>query len=241
MSEQKYYAVVTGKVSKPTIFGTWEQCKKAAHGVSQAKYKSFDNLESAKAYIRKFKGNAEIVIDIKQKKKKKPGNKKKKVADPVQEPKKIEVYREIFQKHDGSTGENVIEMHLKMLKLQYLKEFKVMIDGYEFRFDFAILANDKLVGFVEFDGQQHFEAVGKFGGAEGLRKTQFRDAKKNEYCERRGLKLLRIKYCDGHKSKDLITKAFKAIKSSPKEKTKLEKIEAEFTPIKKQYFNRGKH
>ena len=49
--------------------------------------------------------------------------------------------------------------------------------------------------FIEFDGQQHHEPVKHFGGEEGLRKTQERDALKNAYAYEHGIKMIRIPYC----------------------------------------------
>lgn len=49
--------------------------------------------------------------------------------------------------------------------------------------------------FIEFDGRQHHEAVSLFGGEEGLRKTQERDALKNAYAYEHGIKMIRIPYC----------------------------------------------
>ncbi|HEY5587630.1 MAG TPA: RNase H1/viroplasmin domain-containing protein [Candidatus Paceibacterota bacterium] len=211
MSNIKYYAVASGNVKKPTIFNTWEECKKVTQGY-KSKFKSFDNLEDAKKFIKENSGNTELKTAAGSKKKKnKPTNKKKVKlsADKEKEPCKINIYREIKKNNNtGSTGEDVVEMHLKMLGYKYVKEYQVNIDGYFYRFDFAIFKNNRLAGFIEFDGQQHFEAIAKFGGSDGLMKTQYRDSKKNNYCNYKELILLRIKYSDGHSSKTLISEAF---------------------------------
>lgn len=46
----------------------------------------------------------------------------------------------------------------------------------------------------EYHGQQHFEAVGFFGGETGLVATQQRDAKKRELCARNGVRLVEVPY-----------------------------------------------
>lgn len=49
---------------------------------------------------------------------------------------------------------------------------------------------------IEYDGEQHYRSVKAFGGEEGLKETQLRDAAKNEYCKEKGIKLIRIKYTE---------------------------------------------
>lgn len=59
------------------------------------------------------------------------------------------------------------------------------------RFDFYL---PDLNICIEFDGKQHFEPVEKFGGEEGFHKTVIGDREKNEFCQRKGIKLYRIPY-----------------------------------------------
>lgn len=47
---------------------------------------------------------------------------------------------------------------------------------------------------VEFDGIQHFEPSEFFGGEEGFKNLQVRDAIKNQFCSDNNIKLIRIKY-----------------------------------------------
>ncbi len=69
---------------------------------------------------------------------------------------------------------------------------------YWLRWDFIIEHNGKL-GFIEYDGEQHFKPV-RFGGiskeeaALALAKRQDNDRIKNEYCKDNGYPLLRISY-----------------------------------------------
>jgi hypothetical protein len=55
-------------------------------------------------------------------------------------------------------------------------------------FDFYLTEKNIL---IEFDGQQHFVPV---WGEEGLEKIQRTDKLKNQYCEKNGIKLIRIPY-----------------------------------------------
>lgn len=45
----KFYAVKVGR--QPGIYNTWDECKKQIDGYSGSKYKSFTNLDDAKAYL----------------------------------------------------------------------------------------------------------------------------------------------------------------------------------------------
>lgn len=47
---------------------------------------------------------------------------------------------------------------------------------------------------IEYDGEQHYRAVGWYGGKENFKVTQLRDNIKNEYCKKNNIPLLRIKY-----------------------------------------------
>lgn len=47
---------------------------------------------------------------------------------------------------------------------------------------------------IEYDGQQHFKPVRKFGGEEGFKVAKLRDGIKNGYCKDNNINLLRIKY-----------------------------------------------
>jgi very-short-patch-repair endonuclease len=47
---------------------------------------------------------------------------------------------------------------------------------------------------IEFDGIQHYQSVGFFGGTKELKKTQIKDNIKTEYCKNNNIELIRIKY-----------------------------------------------
>lgn len=68
---------------------------------------------------------------------------------------------------------------------------------FDSRFDFAVFDdNDDLDFLIEFQGCQHYEAKSKFGGVSGLRKQQYNDMKKREYCSKHNITLLTIPYWD---------------------------------------------
>ena len=49
---------------------------------------------------------------------------------------------------------------------------------------------------IEFDGIQHYEIRGHFGGYDGFVDTKIRDTIKNIYCKDNNIDLLRIPYWD---------------------------------------------
>lgn len=59
------------------------------------------------------------------------------------------------------------------------------------KFDFY-LPNQQLL--IEYDGAQHYEIINSWGGEEGLRYRQQRDAYKTNWCQENNVKLLRIPY-----------------------------------------------
>ena len=76
------------------------------------------------------------------------------------------------------------------------------IDEYVFsdlpksRFDFAIIEHGKIIRLIEFDGEQHYKNVEKWGG---LELQQKRDAVKNEYALSHNIPLVRIPYWERDK------------------------------------------
>lgn len=58
------------------------------------------------------------------------------------------------------------------------------------RFDFAIFKNAQLLGLIEYNGRQHYEAVSKFGGNNRLQEYKLSDQRKQEYCNINNIPLL---------------------------------------------------
>ena len=70
-------------------------------------------------------------------------------------------------------------------------------NGRPLRFDFCVFDDDNNIDFlIEYQGIQHYEAKSKFGGYQGLRKQQFNDMKKREYCKKHNITLVIIPYWD---------------------------------------------
>ena len=93
----------------------------------------------------------------------------------------------------GSTGERILEETLKENNIKFEKQ-KIFEDcklGNYLPFDFYLPDYNIC---IEYQGRQHYEPVDLWGGEETLKKQQFRDETKRQYCEKKGIELIEIKY-----------------------------------------------
>ncbi len=101
----------------------------------------------------------------------------------------------------ASYGEIKIEDILIQSGLDFKPEYSfhdlVSSSGHPLRFDFAVFDDDGDVDFlIQFQGIQHYKPKSKFGGMTGLKKQQFYDMKKRQYCKKHNIKLILIPYWD---------------------------------------------
>ena len=101
----------------------------------------------------------------------------------------------------SSRGEIKIEEILTKANLPFQEEYSfpdlVSAKKAPLRFDFAVFDDNGDLDFlIEYQGIQHYEAKSKFGGTSGLRKQQFNDMQKREYCRKNNIVLLAIPYYD---------------------------------------------
>lgn len=101
----------------------------------------------------------------------------------------------------ASRGEIKIEDILRASDLSFTEEYYfpdlVSLSGRPLRFDFCVFDDNGDIDFlIEYQGIQHYEPKSKFGGFEGLRKQQFNDMRKREYCKEHGINLIEIPYTD---------------------------------------------
>ena len=101
----------------------------------------------------------------------------------------------------ASRGEIKIFEILQESGLEFQQEYSfsdlVSNNGRPLRFDFAVFDDQHNIDFlIQFQGIQHYEAKSKFGGYSGLRKQQYNDMKKRQYCSKNGIKLVIIPYWD---------------------------------------------
>src|SRR3989338_1284401 len=118
-----------------------------------------------------------------------------------QKPYRTKKYRK--KKHIPSLGELSISKYLTELKIKYEieKTFDKCVHIKPLRFDFYLPDYNCC---IEYDGEQHFQAIRKFGGKKGIKKTQFRDSLKVDFCIDQKITLIRIPYYKFDKFSDII-------------------------------------
>lgn len=114
----------------------------------------------------------------------------------------------------ASKGEALIRSILQELKIKFREQvnFPDLIfpeTGGRLRFDFYI---DEMRTAIEFDGAQHFEPINFTGLEQAELQVSFeqlrrRDAFKNQYCEMRDVRLIRIPYTELDNIGDLLAEA----------------------------------
>ena len=99
----------------------------------------------------------------------------------------------------SSKGEKKVRAILKKEKILFKEQYKIpdCKDKVPLPFDFAIFnSSNELIGLIEFQGEQHFKPIKRFGGEERFIKQQKRDTIKREYCKNKRIPLLEIFYLD---------------------------------------------
>ena len=92
---------------------------------------------------------------------------------------------------DCSLGEGLVKQYLEAKKISFRTEH--YIREIRKRYDFSLEWNKTLL-FIEFDGEQHFKSINRWGGKKGYLKRRQADIEKNEYCRNKGIPLLRIRF-----------------------------------------------
>ena len=95
-----------------------------------------------------------------------------------------------------SSGEIKITKLLEEANIDFQSQYRIREFNISSPFDFAIYNNGKLLGLIEYDGEQHFEAIEFFGGEEKLKIQQERDIRKNKWCKKNNIRLIRIPYTE---------------------------------------------
>lgn len=91
-----------------------------------------------------------------------------------------------------SKCEYQIEQLLKEHNVKYIREysFSDLVDDLPLRFDFAIFNENKLIGLIEFQGEQHYIPSNGFYNEILIE----HDKMKKEYCKNHNIPLIEIKY-----------------------------------------------
>lgn len=99
-----------------------------------------------------------------------------------------------------SKGENQVKKWIEEhnIKFEYQKKFDDCNDKRPLPFDFYLPDYNTC---IEYDGEQHYKSINYFGGEDGLEVRQLHDKIKTEYCESKGIRLIRIPYFDDVKEK----------------------------------------
>lgn len=98
-----------------------------------------------------------------------------------------------------SRGEKYLSTLLDDLNIKYTRQFKfkdctnLKTGRYCRRLPFDFYLPD-YNSVIEYDGIQHFNSVDFWGGENSLKTQQLRDQLKNQYCEKNGIKMIRIPY-----------------------------------------------
>lgn len=91
-----------------------------------------------------------------------------------------------------SRGEFQIEQLLKEHNIEYIREysFSDLVDDLPLRFDFAVFKDKRLIGLIEFQGEQHYNPSNGYYNETIIE----HDKMKKEYCNKNNIKLIIIDY-----------------------------------------------
>lgn len=95
-----------------------------------------------------------------------------------------------------SSGELKITQILEKENIDFQSQYRIKDFNISSPFDFAIFKNNQLLGLIEYDGEQHFKAIDIWGGKEQLKIQQERDRRKNQWCKKNNIRLIRIPYTE---------------------------------------------
>ncbi|MEK4253430.1 hypothetical protein [Ureibacillus sp. FSL K6-2830] len=70
---------------------------------------------------------------------------------------------------------------------------------------------DKIIAFIEFDGEQHDKPSDFFGGEKGFKERKINDQIKNDFAKQKGIPLIRIKYKDLNNIESVLQEELKKI------------------------------
>ena len=100
-----------------------------------------------------------------------------------------------------SRGNQKIKELLQQASLNFIAEYQIRINNINYYYDFAIIDNNKVACFIEYDGELHFEYKENRGwnNQENWEKTHRNDEIKNQYAKDNCIPLIRIPYFDYNK------------------------------------------
>ena len=95
-----------------------------------------------------------------------------------------------------SKGEKIVCKTLELLKIDFKRQYKIKEckNKRTLPFDFALFNNQKLIGLIEYQGEQHYKLMRYKNAQDLLLKVQMRDKIKSDFCIQNKIRLLLIPY-----------------------------------------------
>lgn len=93
-----------------------------------------------------------------------------------------------------SIGESNIEKILKENNINYISQYRIMINNKLYIYDFAIVENNQVTKLIEFDGIQHYGRISGWFTEERRQELINSDMIKNQYALNNNILLYRIPY-----------------------------------------------
>lgn len=96
----------------------------------------------------------------------------------------------------SSLGEKAMAKILDENDIKYQQQVGALgLNNNKQKFDFGIYdENDKLLYFIEIQGEQHYQSVDRWGGKEAFERRLELDENKRQYCKEHDIPLYEIKY-----------------------------------------------
>lgn len=104
-------------------------------------------------------------------------------------------FKTLAETHLNNYGKSLGEVFIESILIEngiiFDEQKKVYINGDLNLFDFYLPEHNL---YIEYDGKQHFLSIDRWGGEDGLKRRQLKDAEKDKYVREKGERMLRIPY-----------------------------------------------
>lgn len=98
-----------------------------------------------------------------------------------------------------SIGENNIQSLLNTNNINFIYQYRVIINNMLYIYDFALIQNNKVIRLIEFDGIQHTGKISGWFTEERRNQLENSDKIKNSYAKEHNIPLVRIPYFERDK------------------------------------------
>lgn len=112
-----------------------------------------------------------------------------------------------------SVGEGLVQSAVSGLGKTFIAEYAVKVPEDEVTLWIDVYVPDIKLA-IEYDGEQHFRAIEHWGGEDALKRTQYRDDLKDEWCKEYGVELLRIPYWRKDEIVEIVTGKVSALEEN---------------------------